>query len=564
MFVGLARSRALISLIAAGFLGQATLGCSTWNRAVGNPLTCPADGGAPWRELSSPHFLLETDSDSAAAKTTLAFLEESYGALEQVIRPPRSDGGPRVEVVLFQRPADYSAVAEVGSSRAAYFVPHLSADLEAQPIVVAPRFFDEAAGTLFTGPGPVISDEARAVLKHELAHRLLWRRFVNQPVWFSEGMAQLYSTAEIKGDHVDVGGELFTCAFTALSTFHRDADHPNRLQIPIAKAPTVRELVDGQRADFYDDAGASREERERHVARYCGAWKLAQMLSNGPYPPLLERFGSFAAALEHGERGREAFHARFDKDWAGLETAFRGYLLETTLGKASSPYAAPPPAPPPAERALEDAEVHLLWARLLPWKEGAWDAVAHHLDEALARAPASPVTPEVHYRRAIFALRRKQREEADREIQAALAARPDDPRFLCARVVVLLGTPKEARAEAHVEETLRATIAHLAPLATSSDQLAMVALYQADIGNRPEALRVIERALRVDPIDAKLEQIHATVLFSLSRIPEARAAIDRALTLLPEGATADRLLALRGVIDTADAMKTNAGASPKR
>jgi hypothetical protein len=45
-----------------------------------------------------------------------------------------------------------------------------------------------------------------------------------------------------------------------------------------------------------------------------------------------------------------------------------------------------------------------------------------------------PGAPEVHYRRAIFFIHQSTIDDAARDLDAALAARPDDPRVLLARV----------------------------------------------------------------------------------------------------------------------------------
>jgi hypothetical protein len=46
------------------------------------PLVSPAAGGAPWVELTSPHFVLDSDEPVAAAREALTDLEHTYVVFE--------------------------------------------------------------------------------------------------------------------------------------------------------------------------------------------------------------------------------------------------------------------------------------------------------------------------------------------------------------------------------------------------------------------------------------------------------------------------------------------------
>src|SRR5512147_600563 len=62
---------------ALGALGLLAAGCA----ALGPSLRCPEEGGPPWRELATEHFLVWTDLDHAEARALAARLEWIRGAV---------------------------------------------------------------------------------------------------------------------------------------------------------------------------------------------------------------------------------------------------------------------------------------------------------------------------------------------------------------------------------------------------------------------------------------------------------------------------------------------------
>jgi tetratricopeptide (TPR) repeat protein len=165
--------------------------------------------------------------------------------------------------------------------------------------------------------------------------------------------------------------------------------------------------------------------------------------------------------------------------------------------------------------------------------------------EALAREPGSP---DVRYRRAIFFLRREQLDDAEREIAAAFAARPEEPRYLLARLFL-----HEARAKApgfpareRIPEDL---VDHLARTATSPSQLCETADFEGMRGRIDGGLRLVERALGIDPLTWACHEVRARLLAEAARFDEALAAMDRAMALLPERAPIEKLVAARRAIE---------------
>lgn len=78
------------------------------------------------------------------------------------------------------------------------------------------------------------------------------------------------------------------------------------------------------------------------------------------------------------------------------------------------------------------------------------------------------------------------------------------------------------------------------------------------------ALGLVETAIQLDPISPRGHGVHAELLFAKGRLDEARAAIERALTVRPEHERWPELLALHGVIEQAwlKALMSKSGAPP--
>ncbi|HEY2591454.1 MAG TPA: hypothetical protein VGI35_07670, partial [Steroidobacteraceae bacterium] len=97
-------------------------------------LQSPANGGNAWRVLTSEHFALYTDAESADARRELGEFEALRHALEVVAFPAGGFGEPRVSVVFFTRRGDYEALAPPETR--GFAAPHLRLDIERQPTIL--------------------------------------------------------------------------------------------------------------------------------------------------------------------------------------------------------------------------------------------------------------------------------------------------------------------------------------------------------------------------------------------------------------------------------------------
>jgi tetratricopeptide (TPR) repeat protein len=511
--------------------------------AFRGPLTPPELGGSPWAEITSPHFLLKTDAAPSRAREVLADLEQSYAALAYVMQRAPREAESAVEVVLFGRDRDFFEVAGQARTMNAYMTTGLAADLERRPVVV--MYASE------------VLEEARRTVQHELTHRFLHERYPSLPTWLDEGLAQYYSSLRVDGGRLVVG------AFASVDF----SDRPyfwlaskvgfEQTQIPVHLAPTAWQLVHGERVDFYtsgDVDGVSDKDRERASAHYGGAWRLVHLLMNGPNAGDRARFQSFLGDLQRGERAQLSFLERFGNDWPGLERQYRSYLMEQRIQTAVSAYPPPAPAPPAAPRAMSVAEVHLLWARLLRWDKAGLPRVRSELDAALAADGASP---EVRLGRAMYFFHQKDLEAARRELEVALVTAPEDPRTLLGAMAWFQerGAASPATPGAVDEAPRAALVERLARTARSASQMNAVAWYYATHHRANDGLPFSLRSLRVDPLCWSCQDTYAVILLARGEADQAFAAIERAISLVPEGTSAPLLLEHRRAIENARAAR---------
>ena len=473
------------------------------------PLTCPERGGAPWSEITTPHLVLRTDVEPASARRVVTALEGLYEALAHVMPRPRGAPAVKLDVVVFDRREDYDALFGPERRQAGFFTQKLDADFEPRPILV---FYDD----------PRVGIET--VFLHELAHRFLRERFARIPPWLDEGLAQYYETLRFASGHLVIG-ERRSAAYVDFAALpfrdHVAYEGAHDLRVPapapVATAPSLGELLGARERDLHA--------RARRARFYAAAWRLSHLLMSREEA----RFSSFLHELERGANARAAFTRTFGDEAARIEPAYHDYLTEVHLPTRSVAFR-PPPEAPLEHRLMRDAGVHLLWARLRPRGRRSEAAALGDLDEAIAREPGSA---EARYVRARFYLAEGRDEDAARELDAALADRPEDPRYLYARLVV--GVPSAAPGT----PSTGALLERLSQVGTSATQLDLVAgEYGVNRGRIHEGLLFAERALRADPMCWWCEKTRSRILFAERKYTEAVVAADHAIVLAPDGETA--------------------------
>jgi tetratricopeptide (TPR) repeat protein len=294
---------------------------------------------------------VRTDLPKDDAESAIRAFERDYDALAQVAFSFKERPAPRAEVVLFRSALERAS-----------FISHAGVFREGFPGFGRPP-------TMITSGS--LDPESHLTFRHELTHRFVRRYYRQAPVWFNEGLAQYYSTLEIKEHEVKVG-----LPFPWRGFMRRGAEVP------------VSDLLEGGRRFFY----AKRTEVEHHAA----AWGLVHMLISEPdrYRP---SFGDLMVAMSQGESFQTAFRKAYpDVDRSRLAEDFRAYI------ERDSTYAYriamdPSPIGPVTAREMSDAEVHVLWAMTRQWMDPQARARAgRDLEEALRAAPTSSLALALH------------------------------------------------------------------------------------------------------------------------------------------------------------------------
>lgn len=472
-----------------------------------DPLTGPAKGGPEWLEITSPHFVMNTDVGEGEAKDELTAYEHFYEALRSVVKA--SDQAERTRLVLFERSVDYAQFTDI-KREVGHFLQHLPGDPESMPTLV---FSSER------------QDLVHQIFLHELGHRFNHRRFFFLPIWLDEGMADYASTLVIDGAEVRLGGPNPKGDFVDQEgiTRHWDPGYSHQImELPAKDAPTLTTLMNARRIDFYGDTA---------ISHYLASWKIIQLLENGPDKGDRARFDATLGEIEKGTKAADAFSHHFDVP--ALEKRARAYLLARDLPTESFP--SPPSTksvPSMSVRKLADGEVHLLWGELATRPALARDQLE------LASSSDAP-SAEIHYARASMYVQDENLRAAQHEIDQALATAPDDPRFIALRLRLDGRERERAKKKSRSAEPWAlgddALAERLEMSARTPYQLETLASLRLETGHPDAALALSERAIKVDPLCNACFLTHSLALANNDRLEEAVAALDRAMTLWPEG-----------------------------
>ncbi|HMD47749.1 MAG TPA: hypothetical protein VKG79_01570, partial [Bryobacteraceae bacterium] len=213
-----------------------------------------------WTLERSAHFELYSQLDERHTRQLLDWFEQTRAVfLKQSIVP--AAGIPPVRIIAFASAKDYELYRIRAFSDGSYA-----------------QAGDRHYITMFAG------DDQRRVAAHELAHALFSSSAIT-PLWFSEGLAEYFSTLRVAGSNAEIGGDFAERRLTLL----------RRSWIPVAELLAITS-EDSLRAD-----------RERGEMFYAESWLLADMLVSSPRYG--SKFQALRGALRSGKSAADAFRA---------------------------------------------------------------------------------------------------------------------------------------------------------------------------------------------------------------------------------------------------------------
>jgi hypothetical protein len=465
------------------------------------PLKCPAEGGKPWLELTSKHYVMRTDLGANDADEVLEDFERVYSSIEDLwafhdvgnavvafeVRDPttgtkrlvdRKPTGP-IEIVLFDSREEFREFDD--RSDGSFTVPD---DWDPLPSVVT---YVETVAQL------------HVTLQHEIAHRFIRFYYPQAPTWLSEGLASYYGALQIKGGR----------AWLGLA--------PYQFGIPVLSAiPSASRLLASDSQSFYlrNDLAARWSDvdiRKQRLYNYAGAHALVQLLKNGG-GEYRRRWQNYLFFLVEGRSAQEAWQEAYgDLPMERLEDDYRALLSARDRAVLTVTYE-PHPAKIEHTRTMRPAEVHRLRARLLRRRPGVRvEEVQHEIDAALHHEPHDP---EAVYLSARLSLMHGRRAEAEQRIREAMRLDPAEPRYALMLFVMSLprfdGLDPSGPFDFHQAEEVAATLAKMPP---DTAVLNLLARYDAMRGRTAAGVQLVTRAIYDAPACAPCYDTYALLLF---------------------------------------------------
>lgn len=453
-------------------------------------LAGPVLAANDWRMVETPHYRLLTQASDREATQWMRDFDQfilSTTALMNIDRRAL----PQLTVVLFDRDRDYT--------------PYKVLRPNGQVASVAGQFIRMPTWSVIGMPLGAGKDLTRATIFHEATHWLASVDQSRQPAWFSEGIAEMFSTFERRGDSVSWAKPI--------------AEHLGMLQqgtIPL------REFLAEPSAIFDRDG--------RTEKFYAQAWAFTHFMmlaDDSRRRPLMIRFLQNFQELP----GDVAVDATFGDSLPQIEREFRVYITQHSFGYVTQPVQVAPP--PPALQPATATAVATALGRLA-LGAGRFELAAKHagrISQLDVRAP------EGHEILAYLALDQEQPEQATAQAEEALLrGSKDSDMYLLMGDSYLdgsnAGKPNAGLAAVNLYENA----INLSPRRRISYGKLADALLKLE-KPREEDLRFLNTGLRAFPGEDWLRVAAAAVEHQLGRPAPATASLDQAL--LPQSTLDD-------------------------
>ncbi len=257
-------------------------------------LTPPAFAALPlpsererWLTLTAAEFQIYSNAPAAQTQKIAADLIRMREGLGKVTRLNVRSPLP-TRVLIFRSEASFAPLRDVLMQRRATNITGLFLGGENRNYVLIAADADSSVDR---------------IVYHELTHQIVRNTVPSLPLWFSEGIAEYYSTFRTTGNDVYIG---------ALVT-----DHVNFL-----REGTVIPLK-----DLFAINHESPDYREglRQGVFYAESWALVHYMFNGS-DTRREQFPKFLALLQAGKPTDEAFRTAFQGSYDDLERELRNYV----------------------------------------------------------------------------------------------------------------------------------------------------------------------------------------------------------------------------------------------
>ncbi len=304
-----------------------------------------------WLKVTTPEFTVITSLPEAEAKAWSGEFAQYVAALRGMFHFDKKLAP--LTIVLFARDRDFEAYRPLNP--------------QGKPEEVDGFFYRHESWSVAGMAGAQQSEQVRRVIFHEGVHWFLSRMERPNPVWLEEGIAEVFSTFNVRKRDKDMEWGLPIENHVALLNRARP--------IPLA------ELLNTARADVFGD------DTLRTGLVYAESWAFVHFLLFGQHKNMpREALPQFLAGMQGGATQDQAFRTAFGHTYREMDTELDDYMRG---GRYYVRRVALVEVPPPAVEPAPEADVQNALARLA-FAARRWEQAATHARATVAAAPDDP------------------------------------------------------------------------------------------------------------------------------------------------------------------------------
>jgi tetratricopeptide (TPR) repeat protein len=259
--------------------------------AVVLPVGHPAYAGDTWVSVRSNNFLLVGNASEKEIRQVATRLERFREVFLRLLPRMTFNSSVPTTVIVFKSDTYYQPFKPVADGKTVPVSGYFQSGRDVNYITLTTEKREE---------------NPYAVIFHEYVHLLLNNTLgPSSPAWFNEGLAEYYSTFDIRDDQKIYLGNLIKSYIEELRT--------SRL-IPLEKLFAVNNHM---------------LERDKHDARglfYAQSWALIHYLIQGNQGKRVRQLGVFLDHLRQNMPAEKAFREAFQTNYAGMENELRDYV----------------------------------------------------------------------------------------------------------------------------------------------------------------------------------------------------------------------------------------------
>jgi Tfp pilus assembly protein PilF len=490
-------------------------------------LSPPSEGATSWHELTSPHFVLQTNVDLEEAQEIVGDFERTYWAMNRVAFNAGQSLEARTHVVVFDGLSDLKPLGyEWADGIFKFDAVGLS---DNPPLLLLPGETRDKQGW-------------RELFQHELAHRFVHHHYPSAPAWLNEGLAVYFSTLEVSEQHVEFGTYLTRQSFADVWGWGL-TDGVVYALVPRREVPSLERLRELDYPSFYGEGGegtspgSDAAEKHRQI-HYASAWAAIHALQS--LPDGRGRFKRYLDALRGGEAEDVAFSSAFGGlPEAAREAALRAFVARHETDVVRYPLEKPIPVRRADAKPLSAARVQLLLQHVRARPLGEQEE-SREVERAIE---LDSNDPETYRARALQLLARKDLPSAQKDVERARNLAPDNPRYLHLAGLALLARWDSGEAPASLASDVGRLVAQQLPRAKTSAQLNLLARLSLEVrGNTGAARQLAGRALKLDATCYRCYETLARAASQREDFDQALADQKRAINLAPHGLTDPQLV----------------------